>query len=235
MIPKVIHYCWFGQGEKPKLAKKCIDSWRKYCPDYKIIEWNEDNFDVYENEYTTYCFENKKWAFLSDYVRLRVINDNGGIYFDTDVEVIRPFDELLVYDAFFGFENSGYVASGLGFGSVANHCTVSAMLAEYDMLKTDDGINLIGCPTLNTNALVKLGLILNGNRQNVQGAEILPTDYLNPYENSTGRLNKTKNTFSIHWYAKSALSRKTIVISSITRPFHRVFGENCFAFLKKRK
>ena len=92
MIPKKIHYCWFGRGEKPKLARKCIESWKRYCPDFEIIEWNEDNFDVTKYAYSKYCFDNKKWAFLSDFVRLIVIYENGGIYFDTDVEVIKSLD-----------------------------------------------------------------------------------------------------------------------------------------------
>lgn len=111
MIPKKIHYCWFGRGEKPKLAKKCIDSWKKYCPDYEIIEWNEDNFDINLNSYTKWCYDNRKYAFLSDYVRLWVVNQNGGIYFDTDVEVIRNIDFLLDDQAFFGFETGEADAS----------------------------------------------------------------------------------------------------------------------------
>ncbi len=89
MIPKKIHYCWFGRNELPALAKKCIASWKKYCPDYEIIEWNEDNFDLDYNGYTRYCYDNKKWAFLSDFVRLVVVAEQGGIYFDTDVELGR--------------------------------------------------------------------------------------------------------------------------------------------------
>lgn len=100
MIPKKIHYCWFGRGDKPKLAKRCIASWKKYCPDYEIIEWNEDNFDINTNEYTKWCYENKNYAFLSDYVRLLVVYRHGGIYFDTDVELIRNPDFLLENQAF---------------------------------------------------------------------------------------------------------------------------------------
>ena len=131
MIPKKIHYCWFGRNELPPLAKKCIASWKKYCPDYEIIEWNEDNFDVSLNAYTRYCYENKKWAFLSDFVRLQVIHDHGGIYFDTDVEVVSSFDSLLMYDAFYCFENDSYLATGLGFASVAHHPSVATMLKMY--------------------------------------------------------------------------------------------------------
>lgn len=234
MIPKKIHYCWFGRGEKPRLAKKCIASWKKYCPDYEIIEWNEDNFDVYLNPYTRYCYEHKKWAFLSDYVRLLAVANYGGIYFDTDVEVIKAFDDLLQYEAFYGFETSEFVASGLGFGASANHKTVLAMLKKYQNLTPNDEgeLELVGCPTLNTNALLELGLQQNGKRQSVCGAEIFPIDVLNPYEDSTGRLNQTKDTYSIHWYAKSALKGSKKLRARITRPFHRIFGKNCFKILR---
>ena len=100
MIPKTIHYCWFGYGEKPKLAKKCIESWKRFCPDYEIIEWNENNIDVNMNAYTKMCYEQNRYAFLSDYVRLLVVNIHGGIYFDTDVEVVKSFDDLLGYKGF---------------------------------------------------------------------------------------------------------------------------------------
>ena len=116
MIPKTIHYCWFGRGELSTKAKKCIQSWKKYCPDYEIIEWNEDNFDVNQNEYTKKVYAEKKFAFLSDYARLKIVYEQGGIYLDLDVEIIKPFCDLLDNKAFFGFENNEYVASGLGFG-----------------------------------------------------------------------------------------------------------------------
>ena len=109
MIPKKIHYCWFGRNPKPALAEKCIASWKKYCPDYEIIEWNEDNFDLDCNGYTRYCYDNKKWAFLSDFVRLEVISRHGGFYFDTDVELLRSPNEFLGYGAFYGFENNTHI------------------------------------------------------------------------------------------------------------------------------
>lgn len=230
MIPKTIHYCWFGRGEKPKLAKKCIESWKKYCPDYKIIEWNEDNFDVEKYPYAKYCLENKKWAFLSDFVRLKVVCEHGGIYFDTDVELIQNIDELLKYEAFYGFEQDNYINSGLGFGSVANHKVIVTMLDQYNTLESADNgeYNTIGCPILNTKALVSLGLVLNGEKQEINGAIILPEDYLNPFDDATGILKKTNNTYSIHWYSKSALSKASIIRSKLTRPLHRVFGVDCF-------
>lgn len=232
MIPKTIHYCWFGRGPKPPIAQKCIASWKKFCPDYEIIEWNEDNFDVNKNGYTRMCVREKKYAFLSDYVRLLVVAEHGGVYFDTDVELIRPIDHLLAQEAFFGFETPEYVASGLGFGSVAHGAAVEAMLAEYDpLLSGTDGTR--GCPRLNTAALLKLGLRPDGSRQMVAGALILPADCLNPYESTTGRLRKTKDTCSIHWYSATWMSRGKRLRSAIMKPLHRLFGVDAFQRFRK--
>ena len=234
MIPKKIHYCWFGRGELPPLAQKCIASWKKHCPDYEIIQWNEDNFDTNLNAYTRFCYENKKWAFLSDYVRLFVVKEHGGIYFDTDVELIKPLDLLLGYDAFFGFENSSFVNTGQGFGCVANHAVIQSMLSQYDSLKqsSDGSFPLSACPALNTAALLPFGLRQNGAHQELDKVLILPTEYMNPFDDSTGTLNMTDRTISIHWYSKSWLSKGTVLRSKLTRPFHRWFGTDCFKFLK---
>lgn len=236
MIPKIIHYCWFGGRKKPELAKKCIASWHRFCPDFEIREWNENTYDINKNNYTRYCSEQKKWAFLSDYVRLDVVEKFGGIYLDTDVELIRPIDALLAYDAFYGFENDEYVATGLGFGAEIGHPTVIALLKEYTHLSIENGtITLIGCPILNTRALQSFGLVLNGYCQNILGAEILSPDYLNPYDDATGDLHITENTYSIHWYAKSALPKAMRIRSKLTRPFHKLLGRNCFRNIKHCK
>lgn len=236
MIPKVIHYCWFGRGEKSPLAKKCIESWHKYCTDFEIIEWNEDNFDIAAYPYAQYCYENKKYAFLSDFIRLIVINRHGGIYFDTDVEVVKPLESLLECEAFYGFENSSNINTGQGFGAEAGHITVQALLQEYLKIEPDSQGNytLAACPKLNTQALLSLGLELNGMRQTVAGAEILPVEYLNPYDDPTGRLRKTDQTFSIHWYSKSWIGKGEVIRSKITKPFHRLFGTDCFRSLRRR-
>lgn len=234
MIPKKIHYCWFGGNPKPKLAEKCIASWKKYCPDYELIEWNEDNFDVNMNGYTQMCIAEKKYAFLSDYVRLVVVAQHGGVYFDTDVELIKPIDALMESEAFFCFETPEYVASGLGFGSVAHGTAIEAMLREYDFL-LDGTQGTRGCPRLNTSALEKLGLRRDGQMQLVAGARVLPVEYMNPYESATGRLNQTPNTVSIHWYSASWMSRKAILRTKLARPFHRLFGADCFKFLRGKK
>ena len=221
MIPKKIHYCWFGKNKKPKLAERCITSWKKYCPDYEIIEWNEDNFDVDLNPYTAMCYQQKKYAFLTDYVRLLVVAENGGIYFDTDVEVVKSFDPLLKANAFFGFEDRNYINTGLGFGAEAGNQLVEQMIREYDEL-IDGRKGVVGCPALNTLALQKYGLALNGKYQILAGTSIYPVDYFNPYDDSTGILNKTENTYSIHWFAKSWMSRGIVLRSTLTKPVHRL-------------
>jgi hypothetical protein len=232
MIPKKIHYCWFGRNPKPKLAEKCIASWKTYCPDYEIIEWNEDNFDVNMNGYTRMCYEQKKYAFLSDYVRLLMVAKHGGVYFDTDVEVIRPIDALLENDAFFCFETPEYVNSGLGFGSVANGTAIAAMLTEYDFL-LDGTEGTQGCPRLNTSALVKLGLKQDGSYQKVADTVILPSDYMNPFDTATGVIHKTENTVSIHWYSAAWLSPWRRLRTRIMRPLHRIFGVDAFKRFRK--
>lgn len=231
MIPKKIHYCWFGYGEKTKLVQKCIASWKKYCPDYEIIEWNETNFDIEKNAYTKMCYKEKKYAFLTDYIRLFVVAKYGGIYLDTDVEVIRSLDDLLENPAFFGFETQEYVNTGIGFGAEASNRIIRDMLREYDEL-LDGQHGIIGCPVLNTKALVKKGLIQNGKKQDIDGAIIYPGDYFNPYDDPTGRLNKTSNTYSIHWYGKSWLDKKTVIRSKLLQPVHRIFGKEFLKILR---
>lgn len=234
MIPQMIHYCWFGRGEKPNLAQKCIASWKKYCPGYEIVEWNEDNFDIQAHPYAKFCYEQRKWAFLSDYVRLVVVEQYGGIYFDTDVELLRSPDFLREHKAFYGFENDKNIATGLGFGAEANHSTICAMVEQYEKLMPQEGgkYPLVVCPKLNTQALLPFGLKLNGQQQNVAGAEIYPAEYFNPYESATGRLKKTQNTVSVHWYSASWMDKKKMLRTRITKPFHRLFGVDCFEFLK---
>lgn len=229
MIPKIIHYCWFGRKEKPKLVKKCIASWKKYCPDFTIIEWNEDNFDVSQNTYTQFTSERNLYAYLSDYARLKAVFDYGGIYFDTDVELIKPIDNLLKYSSFFGFEKSGFVTTGLGFGAVKNHHLVGELMHEYDVLKEDElssrynkDHHLTGSPTMNMRVLKRYGLRDVNEVQHLQDALILPEDYFCPYDDVTGELTITSNTYTIHWYGKSAQNWKSKIRSRITRPLHRI-------------
>ena len=239
MIPRTIHYCWFGSASKPKLVRRCIESWGKYCPDYEVVEWSGNNFDFAQHPYLQWCCQNRKWAFLSDFARLIILEKYGGVYLDTDVELIRPLDGLLKYDAYFGFEDNQHIATGLGFGCIPHHPAVAEMMERYRSLMPDanGGFPTIPCPKINTEALLPYGLILNGRRQTVLGAEILPSDFLNPYDDPTGRLRRTENTYSIHWYGKSWMDQKTIFRSKIMKPLHRIFGTDfaLFRLMRKRK
>ena len=237
MIPKTIHYCWFGRGKKPKLAQKSISSWKKFCQGFEIVEWNEDNFDVAQNQYLKNCYERKAWAFLSDYARLLVLEKHGGIYLDTDVEIVRPIDDLLEFDAFFGFETNERVNTGQGFGAIPNHPAVKAMTKIYQGLFPDANGNFldVSCPGLNTQALLPYGLRLDGSRQTVLGAEILPSDFFCPYDDQTGKLNVTDNTYGIHWYGKSWFRKRDVLRNKLTRPLHRLFGTDFFLFKLVRK
>ena len=213
MIPKIIHYCWFGGNPKPKLAEKCMKSWKRYCPDYRIVEWNESNFDLQAAPlYVRQAYEAKKWAFVSDYVRLQVVYDHGGIYFDTDVELVKKPDALLEYAAYFGFEDETYVNTGLGFGAEKGSPILADMLADYQNIPfvlEDGSFDLTPCPVRNTEALVRHGLAADNSRQLLPGnVAVFPTDWFRPLDYLTGVLKKTENTVSIHRYASSWYSEK---------------------------
>lgn len=228
MIPKIIHYCWFGGKPLPKMARKCRASWESFFPDYEIKEWNEQNYDVNAAPYTHYCYEHKLWAYLSDYVRLDVVEREGGLYFDTDVEVIkRPVELLNSCHAFLGWETPEYINTGLGFAAEAHHPALKAMLAMYDELVVDGKYQyekMQGCPQLNTNALVPFGLKQDGTKQDVCDAIILPIDYLCPFKDATGELNQTKNTISIHWFSKSPHGMAAVWKMKISRPIRRMLN-----------
>lgn len=210
MIPKIIHYCWFGRGEKPKLAIKCINSWKKYCPDYRIIEWNEDNYDISAAPlYVRQAYDAKKWAFVTDYVRYQVIYENGGIYLDVDVELIKNLDPFLRDPGFFGFEfwRQMHIASGLGFGAVQGLYILRELMQIYQsivFLAPDGSVNDMTNVQKDEGVFLRHGLRLDGTEQYLDGnIHIYPTEYFAPLEYLTGKMNKTKNTASIHWYGFS--------------------------------
>ena len=239
MIPKKIHYCWFGGNPLPTLTKNCIKSWKKFCPDYEIILWDESNFDISAcPAYVKEAYESKKWAFVSDYVRLKVIYDNGGIYLDTDVELIKRIDHLLENGAFFGFESDGgCVATGLGFGAEKGNQIVEEMMKDYDgvsFIKEDGSFDLTPCPVRNTNTLYRFGLKQDNSDQMLVGSvRILPSEYLSPILYSTGKMTLTENTVSIHHYQASWVKRSVRIRTRITRFFKKIFGEHCFDFIKR--
>lgn len=211
MIPKVIHYCWFGRNPLPEDAKKCIKSWERCCPDYKIIQWNEDNFDLSVcPAYVRQAYEAKKWAFVSDYVRLKLVFEHGGIYMDTDVELLKTPDSLLSHKAYFGFEDDGkQINTGLGFGAEKGTPVLARMLADYEgisFIQPDGSFDQTACPQRNTAALVELGLRQDDTMQVLPGdILILPREYLCPvgYWHHTDCI--TENSISVHWYTASWL------------------------------
>ena len=211
MIPKIIHYCWLGRGEKPKLVKKCINSWKKHCPDYQIIEWNEDNLDIASAPlFVRQALEQKKWAFATDYIRYQVVYENGGIYLDTDVEIIKNLDMFLKNSAFFGFEKSNHnmwIASGLGFGAEKRNAFLFELMNTYEnssFYKPDGSMDTTACPARELSVFTKHGLKPDGTEQLLDnGIHIFPSDFFCPCDFHTGIVKKTKNTVSIHWYAAS--------------------------------
>ena len=208
MIPKIIHYCWFGRNPKPLLAEKCIKSWKKYCRNYEIIEWNEDNYDLSQAPlYVRQAYDAKKWAFVTDYVRLQVVYEYGGIYVDTDVEFRKKPDALLSHQAYFGFESKEYVATGLGFGAVKGCPLVKELMDDYQnrsFVLEDDTYDLTPCPVINKDVFLRHGLRQDGSLQMLDGdVVILPQEYLSPINNGSEGIVCTENTVSIHWFSTS--------------------------------
>lgn len=217
MIPKVIHYCWFGGNPLPEEYKKYIETWKNFCPDYEIREWNEINFDVTRNTYCREAYEAKKWAFVSDYARLKIIFDNGGIYLDTDVEMIRDITPLVAGGVgFIGFQNPIQVNTGLGFAAAPNNAYVKQMLEMYEkrcFFTQSGALDLTPCPVANTVALKMCGL-KNGKKssleiQELNGIKVYPTEYFNPIDPDTMKCHITENTYTIHRYSASWTSEKS--------------------------
>lgn len=185
VIPKIIHYCWFGKNQKPDLVNRCIDTWRKFCPDWEIVEWNESNVDINYSPYVREAYESKKWAFVSDVVRLDVVLRFGGIYLDTDVELKAPIDELLIYDSFFAYESNRNINTGIGFGAIKGHLYVAAMLKCYSNKSfiINGKMCVDPCPALNTEALldVEKRFMRNGIKQFIDNNYILSAEEYSNY------------------------------------------------------
>ncbi len=209
MIPKTIHYCWFGGNPLPKSAKKCIASWKKYFPDYTIKRWDESNYDVNIIPYTRDAYAAKKYAFVSDFARFDILNREGGVYFDTDVEVIRCFDDIIEKGQFMGFETVGsdrpvMVAPGLGMAMECGNRVLATLLDYYRSIsfKSPDGQHTPETIVTHTTKLLKkYGLNDNDkNIQEVEGIFIYPPEYFCPLSTIDGKLRITDKTRSIHLY-----------------------------------
>lgn len=227
-IPKIIHYFWTGGEIKPESVQKCIESWKKNCPDFEIREWNEDNYDVHSHPYMDEAYNKKKWAFVTDYARLDVLVRFGGIYLDTDVEVLKDLSPLCQYRAFIGFENPQKTNDGQGFGCEPSMPVFREMLECYDgnspFEVTDGVLNYVESPKLRTKVLLAHGLILDGSRQCVDGVEVFPVDYFCPLNFDTGRLMVTENTFSIHHFDSSWKGKNAAIYNKIRQYLNRMFG-----------
>ncbi len=229
MTPKVIHYCWFGRKPLPPLAQRCIESWRKYLPNYEIKEWNEDNFDVYILPYTADAYAAEKFAFVSDYARFWVLYKFGGVYFDTDVELIRPLDDVLARGPFMGFEIANdhrlAVAPGLGLAAEPGMPLYQEILSRYETMsfsREDGTLNPYTMIPMVTELLVAAGLKGDGTIEHIAGIDVYPPDWFNPFDDLTGRLRKTENTRSIHWFAKSWMEPEADWIVFVKRVLRRI-------------
>ncbi len=237
-VPKVIHYCWFGNNKLPKLANKCIASWKKYCPDYKIVCWNEDNFDINQNKYIKEAYDAGKWAFVSDYVRLKILYDEGGIYLDTDVELIKPLDKLIDENGFMGFDDNGLIATGLGFACEKGNELVGEMLKDYDdisFINPDGTYDITPCPDRNTASAKKLGMDIDIKDQVFMKIRMLPEDYLCPVKYLTGKKVLTKNTYSIHHFSASwtsSTAKRTLFLKRIlgVSLYNKLYGKFLYKF-----
>lgn len=243
MIPKIIHYCWFGGKPLPKSAEKCIASWKKYLPDYEIKRWDESNFDVNAIPYTREAYAACKFAFVSDYARFWILYHYGGVYFDTDVEVIRPIDDIINRGGFLGVEsirNGIYTVNpGLGFAATQGTAVIGEMVNLYSTFhftNTDGASDLKNIVEITTDYLSSKGLQNTDEIQDCCGFTIYPKDYFCPIDYETRELKITENTRTIHHYAESWVPRSTRFKNALSRLFGKRFM-TCLirikAFVKK--
>ncbi len=232
MIPKIIHYCWFGRNPLPDSAQKCIASWRKFLPDYEIKEWNEDNFNVNIIPYTQQAYAAKKYAFVSDYARFWILYHEGGLYFDTDVEVVKSFDDILERGAFMGLEIDGIkegtkiaINPGLGLGAEAGMPIYQKILDGFEKMVFYDANgcrNEYSMIPMVTDIFLHKGMISNGQIQYLCGLYIYPQCFLNPYNSINGKLLLTSETHSIHWYSATWMEPKRLWLAKLKRLMRRL-------------
>lgn len=214
MIPKIIHYCWFGRGKMPKLARKCIKSWKHYCPDYEIKEWNEDNFNLDLIPYAREAYDNHKFAFVADVVRFYALYTEGGIYFDTDVELLRSIDHLLTNSAFTGFESEKDVAMGI-VGSERGGRWTKENLDVYKtrhFAKPDGSLDMTTIVKFNTDYLLSQGLRQDNSLQMIPGLiTVYPRTFFYPLYWKGNQTFFSEDTVAIHHYAGSWMPKDTVM------------------------
>lgn len=231
MIPKIIHYCWFGSKKLPPEYQRYLQSWQKFCPDYRIIRWDQTNYDVTKNHYMYQAYQRGKWSFVSDYLGFDVVYHYGGIYLDTDVELVKNLDDLLSNQAFMGFEENekGFsVAPGLGFGAQKNDPVIRQLRQMYnglDFIDQKGRINTLTIPVYTTDFLNQWGLKQNNQLQEVAGVKIYPTDFFAPMDFLTGEIKLTANTYSIHHYSATWQTAENLAHIKQIRLINRRFGK----------
>lgn len=227
MIPKIIHYCWFGGNPLPPLAVKCIASWQKYLSEYEVIEWNENNFPIEEFPFAQQALENRKFAFISDVCRLYALQKMGGVYMDTDVEVLKPLDDFLHLPAFSGFENDDFVPTGI-MASEKQGAWVSELLAYYDnrpFVNADGSLETTSNTVIITEMMKPKGFVMNNKFQEIPGyVTFYPNDYFCPKSYVTGNIELTKNSYCIHHFAKSWVPMKDKWRNIAKLKAMRIFG-----------
>ena len=229
LIPKRIHYCWFSGNPIHRPLQQCIDSWKRVCPDYEIIRWDESNYDICKNKYMQQAYAHQKWGYIPDYARLDIIYHYGGIYLDTDVELIRNLDELLYQPAFCSTEKWGVINMGI-CGAQPGNADIQAMLthrASASFLYPDGTENLISSGIYDTLPLVERGLQLNGKTQVIPNGTMIAyaSEFFQPFDYISGETYITKNTFSIHHFSGTWLGAQAQKERENTRKRYHKFVE----------
>lgn len=223
-IPKIIHYCWFGGNPLPDSVKVCIESWKKYCPDYEIMEWNEQNFPVDHNRYVKEAYEAKKWAFVSDVARLYGLVTFGGIYMDTDVEVLKPLDDLLEYEAIGGFESPQLICTAF-MACKKGHPLFERLFRDYDnerFLLEDGSLNLTTNVMRLTEACLAGGLKPDNKAQTVYNMTVMPSDFFSVKDPITGLVQITENSYTVHHFSGTWISDEKRYAKEFRERYHKI-------------
>lgn len=240
MIPKIIHYCWFGKGEMPEISHRCINSWKQNLPEYEVKVWNENNFDINANRYVKEAYEAKKYAFVSDYARFYILYHYGGIYLDTDVEVLKSLDKFLDNEAFMGFEDGENVAPGLIIGAKKGNSLLKEMLDSYSERKfilKDGSYNLTTVVKYTTDILLDHGLVSNNEQQVIEGMMIYPRTYFCPIDINNNRNEFTDDTHTVHHFSASWLTEEERIKGKrniwLKNKITKIFGDKVFRYILK--
>lgn len=237
MIPKKVHYCWFGNNPKSQLIKNCIASWKKYLPDWEVIEWNEENYDVNKNAYVREAYDQRKWAFVVDFARFDILDNYGGVFFDADVELLKPIpDALLTNHAFTGFESAGRVAPGLVFAAEPGHYMLKEIMNVYQTKsfgekragREETIVDIV------TEVLVNKGLVNNNQMQTVSDIVIYPQEYFCCFDHETQNFEISEETVSIHHYAASWSPWHRKAYFRTIKYVAKILGKDNYLCMKRR-